>query len=311
MSQTLKSRFPTIGQLFAKTASTVSDPGPDSGHPAHVDPDNMSVQTGETITDSAKELKKVQGETSVDSAAGPVTDQAHPTHNTEVGKDGSELPGLEPNATSPDFGADSNHPASAGNEKYASCTTIGQVYQLIEQDLSNMINKLAASPEFQTGQQDPFASTDDQDLGTKVAGYLTELLPAESQDGQASVRERVTSKIAQYVEPFVQDAIIRADRLAAYCKLAEADPAAAAAMMEADPEALMAGGAPSMAGGDPAMAGGDPSMAGGGEEEQILQVLEELSAELGIPVEQLLQLLGEGQGGGGDPGAGPVGDPPG
>jgi len=339
MSQ-VNTRFPTVGSFMSKLASaptsklaegSVSDPGPDSSHPASVGADsgNLPVPSGDIPSKADSFTSDALPTTGVQPSDSAVEDKEAKSVNTETGKDGSEISGLMPTDKVEDVsGQDSGHPAKAGEEKYASCTTISDVCNIMLKDL----DALAASVEASIKQASapvqtpaPVQSNEppaNASQSEKVAHVLREIIPEEG-----NMREIYAQKVASFLEPLVLDGISRADKLATFIKLASDDPAMAAQMMGGDPAAggmppeAMGGGMPpeAMGGGMP---GGDPSggmppggEGGGSPEEQIIMLIEQIAQQTGQPPEAILEQLlaqegGGGEGGGGMPPGGDAGGPP-
>lgn len=347
MSTTLNARYPRLTEVFAasrKTAAGVTDPGPDSGHPASPE-GNLSVPTGETLSAADEESQASLGDLSAASAGEPAGDR-QVVMNTEVAPVGDHTTDMDIKMTVPDPGPDSEHPASPSNQKNAAveaCKTVDQLVTLmgncfkqLEVKIASFEKKLAGQPAGDNSapaKADP--AIDDEDEGeigimpaAKVAAILQELVPDVAGPDGVSFRTKVATMLQSNLEPIVADAYDRADSLVSFMKLAEVDPAAAAAMMSADPAAMadpaMMGGDPAAMGGDPAMMGGDPGAmggdpgemgGGGGDPMQELQAaIEEVAQEYGMDPQQLLELLSQEAGEGGDPGVmgggAPAGAPP-
>lgn len=330
-----------------KAAAGPTDPGPDSDHPASVDPGNMPVSEGPTITDSEKRNVAARGNLSAEKGGEPIVDKPAVTINTETGKDGEELRGELPiNDGIPDPGPE-DHPASTPSEKFASITDVAECSKVLGLAVEQMISKLASieveepkkakaatSPSKAAGMPDGDPAPTDKDgsskdpnlknadeveesddeapapMENKVAQILEELIPSKPvAEGKPAPRKAWDAKIATLMLPEIEEAIARGERLASVMKLAMADPAAAEAMMMADPAMMMAdpamgGGAE---GGAPAMGGpemGGPGMGGGDEESEFFAVIEQIAQERGVPVEEVIAeleaaLQGGAMGGGG------------
>lgn len=300
---------------------SVSDPGPDSSHPASVGTDsgNLPVPSGDIPSKADSFTSDAMPTVGVQPSDSAVEDKEAKSVNTETGKDGSEISGLMPTDKVEDVsGQDSGHPAKAGEEKYASCTTISDVCNIMLKDLDALAAsveesiKQAAAP-VQTPASAPASVQSNEppanaSQSEKVAHILREIIPEEG-----NTREIYAQKVASFLEPLVLDGISRADKLATFIKLASEDPAMAAEMMGGDPAA---GGMPpeAMGGGMPpeAMGGGMPPEAGGGEggspEEQIIMLIEQIAQQTGQPPEAILEQLLAQEAGGGEGGMPPGGE---
>jgi hypothetical protein len=310
----------------------VSDPGPDSGHPASVDDGNMSVSEGPTISDDQKKNQAARGRLAADSTDdNAVEDKPAVTINTDTGKIDELSSELPVESGVPDPGPDSDHPASVPSEKYASCNTAQDVAKIIQAEIKSVVDQISQLTAKQAGQPageacagstDPLLKNSDEvpesddegdaPIEQKVAAIINELVPAGK-------KAQMDAVLAGHLHEYVADGVRRGENFAQFAKLAEMDPAAAAMLMQGDPAAAGmppdAGGGmpPDMGGGGgmpPDAGGGMPPEAGGGApsltgDPELDSAIMEVSQQMGIPPDQLLQMLTEeASQGGGDAGGG-------
>lgn len=313
-----------------KTAMTKDPVEPsEGGHPAEGFEDRAKVPEGPEIQESSEEQRAANGDVAA-AAAGPTNpDDATPeTVNTDVDEGGDDAnPALQPGEGVQDPGPDSDHPASPNNvaHKYASMNDPAEILNGLADICGQISVKLAADPsalaapaqpgqgETEPGDDGKTASASASADGTEPAGddtagkqaaspeetpesqlvqTLRELLPTEK------LANAATARVTQDFSPYIQAGIERANKVASFLQAVETNPKLASDMM-ADPAAMGADpgadGAPPM---DPAAAGGEGAMGGEGDEmQELLAVVEQLSAETGLPAEEVLaQLLGEIEG---------------
>lgn len=350
MSQS--TRYPRLQDILgsgsAKRAGTLPDPGPDS-HPASADAGNMPVPEGPTLDDDKAKSIAARGELAVESQGAAPQDKPALTMNTETGKDGDELRSEIPVASGiSDPGPDSDHPASVPTEKYASCQTAADVALVIQTALQQVTSKIAEFAKL-AGEDNSEASSSGKDsklknsdevpesddeatvpVENKVASILEQLIPDEIQEDGVSYRTKMANFLGNSIRPYVAEGVERAENLAAFFKLAEMDPEAAAMLAQGGDmggEGAAPGGPmpppvemapPGVAPAGP-MPGGEGGGMGAGVDMQSLEAAINVVAEqMGLPPDQVMQMIladleSAASGGGGEGGAPPVpgaGGPP-
>lgn len=290
-----------------KTAGTVPDPGPDSGHPASADPDNIPVPEGATLSEEEKKSKEHREKLAVENQEGATQDKGAVTMETTTGKDGSEFGNeLDYGSGIADPGADPNHPASTPSEKYASCETAEDVAAVMQEAITQISSKIAEmqDPDYtETSAQEPqeVSQGGPQDgsgvVEPKAAQILSELIPDGEDENGVSYAQKYAEFVGSNLEPYVAEAVRRAENFATYCKVAMQDPAQAEAMYEGEmplppPGAEAEGGMPMPPGPGPG-AGPAPPAAGGGEiaPEDLEQAIMEIAQELGMSPEEVIEQL--------------------
>lgn len=297
---------PRPQQGLAKLASTgQKDPGPDSNHPASI-AEPIVPPTGETMADAASKPVELVGDMAVTGGTeGSVKEKKPETLVTQTGTVDT-VPTTPIKSNAPDLGSETGHPASSGQEKFAACASIDDVLKVMQDAISDALNKVAAAAEAEVVSQPKKAEAPSSDVQPSLpdvskiatlAGRLEYLTTGATPGETGERRMAACSKVAGVFSPLVQHGVALAKDFAHYTKLASIDPAAAAQLIGAPlpPE----GGAGGMPEGvmppDPAMMGGAPADAGslGGDitPEALMAAIEQLAAQEGKTPEELLDML--------------------